>query len=69
MGVEEVCRTEETLHLLLGTWKEHSRNRVFAALGETPGPRFDFMIEERDNIGTNPGLLYFENEAVIMTSL
>ena len=69
MGVEEVCCTEEALHLLLGTWKEHSRNRVFAASGETPGPRFDFITEERDNIGTNSGLLHFKNEAVIMTSL
>ena len=69
MGVEEVCCTEKTLHLLLGTWKEHSRNRVFAALGETPGPRFDFITEEHDNIGTNLGLFHSENEAVIMTSL
>ena len=69
MGVEEVCCTEETLHLLLVTWREDSRNRVSAALGETLGPRFDFITEERDNIGTNPGLLHFENKAVIMTSL
>jgi hypothetical protein len=56
------------LHLFLYGRKDHCGDSSFAGVGELPFSGMDFVAEESNDVGANPGFLHFQDKATELTA-